>query len=69
MKDTQKLLDYESELVGSLVANLGYFRKYLGEENKFAHKYIVGGKERDNRQGLGRDDFEIVSHDSLLLED
>ena len=69
LRDTQKLLDYESELVNSLRANLVYFRKYLSEETKFAHKYIVDGKERDNRQGLGREDFEIVSHDSLLLDD
>lgn len=69
LKETMKLLDYESELTNSLKSNLIYFRKYMGEETKFAKKYIVENKDRDNKQALGREDFEIVSHDSLLLDE
>jgi len=71
LEDTEKLLDYEFESTNALKSKLLYFKKYLGEENAFAKKYVCE-PQYDKGKDYDYDDkeaFEIRSHDSLLIED
>ena len=67
LKDAGRLLEYEHDSVNALKNNLVFFRKYLNEENKFAKKYIC--ETKGDKKNLNYDEFEIRSHDSLLIED
>lgn len=68
LNETEKMLELEFQTTNALMAKLKTFKRLLYEENQFANKYICDPK--DNKKGNVKvSDFEIRSHDSLLLED
>jgi kinesin family protein 2/24 len=69
LNDTEKTLEVEFQSTNALKSKLRVFKRYLFEENLFAKKYICDPRDPRASKETGSNEFEIKSHDSLLLDD
>lgn len=69
LADTEKTLEIEFQATNALKSKLKVFKRYLFEENLFAKKYICDPRDPRASKDVGNEEFEIKSHDSLLLDD